>query len=295
MTEINEEALVAKLTASGKYRVLRLLEKKATVTPADGSETRLGIFVDVETTGLDPSSEIIELAMVPFTYSNDGRIFEIRDAFSQLRQPEKPIPQEITEVTGITNEMVAGKSIDPTQVAEFVKDAVLIIAHNAAFDRKFLERAYPTFATKPWACSMSQIEWSREGIESAKLAYLAMSAGFFYQKHRATSDCLAAIELLSTRLPKTGKPAMLQLLETARKPTWRIWADRAPFETKDILKARGYRWNGEGNAGPKCWYIDMIESEKDHELVFLREQIYQRDIKLQEQKITAYERFSSRA
>ena len=36
------------------------------------------------------------------------------------------------------------------------------------------------FATKPWACSMTQIDWSSEGFEGTKLAYLACAAGFFF-------------------------------------------------------------------------------------------------------------------
>lgn len=98
------------LDASGRYRVLRRLETRSLIERPDGSETRLGLFLDVETTGLDPSSdEIIELAMVPFTYGLDGRIFEIREAFQQFHEPAKPIPEAITALTGITGEMVAGK------------------------------------------------------------------------------------------------------------------------------------------------------------------------------------------
>ena len=75
------EALARELEASGYYKVQRRLRPRRFVTPADGTATRMGLFVDVETTGLDPQKdEIIELAMVPFTYGRDGRIFEILDA-----------------------------------------------------------------------------------------------------------------------------------------------------------------------------------------------------------------------
>ena len=47
--------------------------------------------------------------MVPFTYALDGRIFEIHEAFQKLRDPGRPIPPEITAITGITDEMVAGQ------------------------------------------------------------------------------------------------------------------------------------------------------------------------------------------
>ncbi|MDS6826923.1 exonuclease domain-containing protein, partial [Klebsiella pneumoniae] len=63
--------------------------------------TRTGVFVDTETTGLDPArDEIIELAMVPFTYGIDGEVYGLGEPFQQLRQPSKPIPAAITAITG---------------------------------------------------------------------------------------------------------------------------------------------------------------------------------------------------
>lgn len=290
------EAAAQALEASGNYRVLRRLVPRSVIESADGSETRSGLFVDVETTGLDPArDEIIELAMVPFTYGVDGRIFEVREPFQKLREPSRPIPAEITALTGITDAMVAGKSIDPEEVAEFAKDASLIVAHNAVFDRRFLERLSPVFVGKPWACSMTQVDWSSEGYEGVKLAYLAMGAGFFYERHRATQDCLAAIEVLAARLPKSGVPAMARLLETARRSTWRIWAENSPFDAKDRLKARGYRWNGDNPAHPRAWYVDVAENEREAELEFLRTEIFRREVELPMRKISALERFSDRA
>jgi DNA polymerase III subunit epsilon len=289
------ETMAASLEATGLYRVLRRLEPRSVVTQPDGSPTRLGLFVDVETTGLDPSKdEIIELAMVPFTYGLDGRIFEIHEPFEGLREPSRPIPAEITALTGISDEMVAGKSIDPVKVAAFASGAALVVAHNAAFDRRFVERFSDVFTNKPWACSMSQVDWGAEGFEGVKLAYLAMGAGFFYERHRATQDCIAAIELLASPLPKSGVPAMSQLLEQARLPNWRIWAENSPFDLKDQLKARGYRWNGDENPNPRAWYVDVADQAKEQELTFLRKEIYQREVELIVRKITAYERFSDR-
>ena len=270
------EAMAAQLEASGQYRVLRKLSSRAQLEPADGEPMRTGLFVDVETTGLDPlRHEIIELAMVPFTYGLDGRVFGIGDPFHELRQPSEPIPPEITAITGISEDMVAGKAIDPAQVAAFAAPAALVIAHNAAFDRRFLERFCDTFTTKPWACSMVQVPWAEEGHEGVKLVYLASGAGFFYDKHRAVHDCLAAIELLARPLPKSGALALSCLLEQARRPTWRVWAEGAPFELKDVLKGRGYRWNAEHGGAPRAWYIDVDEAGREAELAFLRCEIYQ--------------------
>lgn len=295
-TDQELEAMARALDASGNYRVLRRIETQRLVEPSDGVETRLGLFVDVETTGLNPSSdEIIELAMVPFTYRLDGRIVAIHEAFQQFHEPTKPIPEAITALTGITDAMVAGKVLDRAAVEAFVQNAALIVAHNAAFDRRFVERVSDVFVAKPWACSMSQVEWETEGFEGTKLAYLAMGAGFFYDRHRAVNDCLAAIAVLATRLPKSDVPALARLLDRARRPSWRIWAENAPFDRKDALKARGYRWSSEGNLNPRAWYIDVDSAVKDHELAYLQTEIYRRAVELPVRKITAYERFSERA
>jgi DNA polymerase-3 subunit epsilon len=294
--DLNLEAMAARLDASGRYRVLRRLVPQSIISPPDGSQTRLGLFVDVETTGLDHSrDEVIELAMVPFTYALDGRIFEIRAPFQKLREPAKPIPPEITALTGITDEMVRGQTIDPIEVAAFASGAALVIAHNAGFDRRFVEPISDVFSTKPWACSMTQIDWAAEGYEGRRLAHLATDAGFFYDRHRATNDCLAAIELLAGTLPKAGVPAMAKLLDRARRPSWRIWAENAPFDLKNILKARGYRWNGDGNPNPRAWYIDVDEDVRDQELEYLRTDIYQREVEPLVRLISAYERFSDRS
>ena len=289
------EDLAARLEAAGNYRVLRKLAPRPTVEPPAGVPIRQGLFVDTETTGLDPArDEIIELAMVPFTYGLDGQVYAMGEPFQQLREPSKPIPAEITAITGIDDAMVAGRRIDPDEVAHFAAPASLVVAHNAAFDRKFLERFCETFNTKPWACSMSGIDWAAEGYEGTKLAYLAGNAGFFYERHRATHDCMAAIELLARVHPRSGRTGLAQLLERARTPSFRIWAENSPFELKDILKARGYRWNGEGSGSPRAWYIDVADEAREAEIAFLKAEIYGGEIELLVRRLDAYDRFSDR-
>ena len=294
-TAIDLEAMAQTLERSGGYRVLRRLAPLAPRAPPPQVRTRMGLFVDVETTGLDPCrDEIIELAMAPFTYGLDGEIYAVGEPFQQLRQPSAPIPPEITAITGIDDAMVEGKVIDPAEVSAFAAPAALIVAHNAAFDRRFLERFCPTFNTKPWACSMCEVDWACEGFEGTKLAYLAGAAGFFYERHRAAHDCLAAIELLARRWPGAGLTGLAQLLHRARSPSVRIWAEHAPYDLKAVLKARGYRWNGEGGGAPRAWFIDVAESDVGREMEFLRVEIFRGDIDLLTRRIDAYDRFSER-
>ncbi|WP_424139741.1 3'-5' exonuclease [Roseomonas chloroacetimidivorans] len=293
MTKLPPEEMIAALEAQGGFRVLRRLQPTEPMGKVPAGARR-ALFVDVETTGLDPAKdEIIELAMVPFFYSADDEIVGIGDPFSALRQPARPIPAEVTKLTGIDDAMVAGKSIDPTSVAAFA-GGNLIIAHNAPFDRGFLERFCPDLTQNPWACSMSEVRWADEGFESSKLAYLALSSGFYYERHRAVNDCHAAIELLSRTLPVTSRRALSVLLASARGTTLRCWAENSPFEAKDVLKLRGYRWNSDDNGQPRAWWIDVSEADMEAEKAFLAAEIYKRDVPLRTARITAFNRHSWR-
>lgn len=290
------EEAIATLETSGDYRILRRLKSRPVVPVPDDESLRTAIFLDLETTGLDPGrDEIIEMALVPFTYGrSSGRIYEVKQAFQGLRQPAMPIPAKITELTGLDDAMVAGKSIDPGDVTRFMAGASLVIAHNARFDRPFAERFCPAFANAAWACSLSQVPWQDEGFAGTRLEYLAMWSGFFYDAHRATDDCLAAIELLARPLPKSGSLALQRLLEAARGITCRVWAENAPFDLKDHLKARGYRWNDGSDGRLRAWYTDIAEEALPTELDFLKAEIYQRDFDPPVTRITARDRFSSR-
>lgn len=293
MNENQEAHWVTSLEATGRYRVLRRLAP-APVVEASPAGARRAVLLDVETTGLDPAKdEIIELAMVPFYYSAADELLAIGAPFDELREPVVPISDEVTKLTGIDQAMVAGRSIDPAQVAAFAGTG-LVIAHNAAFDRRFVERFCPALAANPWACSMSEIDWREAGFESTKLAYLALSSGFFYDRHRAVHDCHAAIELLARPCQATGRPPLRDLLVSARRSGTRCWADNSPFEAKDILKARGYRWNGDDNGQPRAWWTDLDRERLDEEVEYLRREIYRFDAPLRIAEMTAFNRYSDR-
>jgi DNA polymerase-3 subunit epsilon len=96
-------------------------------------------------------------------------------------------------------------------------------------------------------------------------------------------------------LPKSGMTGLARLLERARTPNWRIWAEGAPFSTKDALKSRGYKWNGDDSVPPRCWFTEVPDADKDAELSFLRDQIYGTEVEPLTRKIDAYDRFSDRS
>lgn len=270
-----DEAL-ALVEASPDHRILRRIKLThgPLTSPRPEFPLRRGLFVDTETTGLDHDKhDVIELGAVPFEYDDAGTIHAIGVPFHAYSQPRAPIPPEMTKIHGITDAMVAGTSIDREALAAFAAGTDLVIAHHAEFDRPFCEGIWPGFEALPWACSMDQVPWDAEGAEGRKLSYIAASLGWFYDAHSALNDCLAAIFLLSLQLP-SGRTGLSRLLERAHRDSRRLWAIDSPFDLKDVLKARGYRWNDGSDGRYKAWHREVSLEDLDAELKYLREEIY---------------------
>src|ERR1700692_731397 len=132
----NLAAMAEALVNSGDYRVLRRMMPRTTFVPSDGQVSKTGIILDVETTGLDQQKdEIIELGMVKFDYLPDGRIARLRDVYASFNEPSEPIPLEVTALTGITDDMVAGQRIDDSAVFSVGDGAVIVFRDIASVAR----------------------------------------------------------------------------------------------------------------------------------------------------------------
>ena len=281
------------LEQSADYRVLRRLVPRDDFGVATDAPLQRAIVLDTETTGTDTQSDrVVELGLVAFDYvPSTGEVVRVSGVYDSLEDPGVPIPPEVTAIHGITDDMVAGQRIDDAAVARFVAGATWIVAHNAAFDRPVIERRLPLFESLPWACSYAGIPWRQEGLGGSKLEYLANSQGFFYDGHRSETDCRALLEVLRRPLPKSGEIAWHHLLEAGARPSYRIWAVDAPFESKDLLRARGYRWD----AGRRCWHRTMDFDEAATEAPWLKERVYggrSRDVEVEIQD--ALTRYSQR-
>ena len=256
------------------YRILRRLQPQLVFSEAPAGRQMLkGIVLDTETTGLNTAEcKVIELGMILFEFDpQTGQVHRVLKVFDELEDPGVPIPPETTAVHHITDDMVRGKRINDQEVLSMLAQASVVIAHNAAFDRPFVEQRWPEFENKPWVCSIKDIDWKAEGLGSAKLEYLLQTQGYFYEAHRAEMDCWALLTLLLMVLPQSQQPVLLQLLETLNQPQFRLYALGSPFDTKDMLKARGYRWDGDR----KTWHRNLSsEKNVDDEISWLKNKIY---------------------
>lgn len=92
------EQAIAFLEGTGQYRVLRKLTDKVAYYIKDSRLLKLAVILDLVTTRLNPiSDEVIKLCVVPFSYSEDGYIFDVYPAFSGMQQPSKSIHPEVVK------------------------------------------------------------------------------------------------------------------------------------------------------------------------------------------------------
>ena len=290
-------AQVKKITewlAKADYRVVRPLIPRDEFPSAPRSEKLITVAIlDTETTGLDPAKDrIIELGIVLVEISPEtGYAFRVLHTFNQLEDPGMPIPPESTSIHHITDDMVAAKVIDDDAVEQLMSDVSLVIAHNANFDRPFVEQRFPIFCDKAWACSFQQVPWSEEGFGSAKLEYLAYRSGFHYAGHRAAMDCHALLEVLQQPLPSSGRLAMQSLLQNSGEEDVRISALGSPFESKDVLRERGYRWNIE----KRFWTRSVQLNNLADEVAWIKGAVYGgQPFRLEQEKLSALNRYSKR-
>ncbi|MEY9325818.1 DNA polymerase III epsilon subunit-like protein [Sinorhizobium fredii] len=190
--------------------------------------------------------------------------------------------------------MVAGQIIDLHQLRAIIEPADLLIAHNAGFDRPFCEAFSPIFAGKAWACSVSEIDWATRGLEGTKLGYLVGQAGYIHEGHRAVDDCFALLEVLDEGRGEPGRTPFAELYEASQRSRARVFAENSPFDMKEHLKARGYRWSDGSDGRPKSWWIEIAEEAVDDELRYLRSEIYHWDEADPPIKhLTAFDRFKA--
>lgn len=289
------EAMAEVLDGHPDYRVLRRLKPRREFGHKRQGEIAKVLILDTETTGLDSSKDrLIELALILVDVDKaTGLPLQVQEVFDELEDPGRPIPAEATRVTGITDAMVAGKRLNEARVAELMAGVDLVIAHNARFDRGFMENRLPAFAYLPWACSVSEIDWQAQGRGSAKLEFLAHELGFFYDAHRAEMDCHALLAVLAAPLPNTGETGLARLLAAAQATSYRVQATGSPFSSKDALRSRGYRWDAER----KVWHTQVGNpAALEAECEWLKKDVYGgRSARIDIERQTALERFSSRA
>ncbi len=198
--------------------------------------TRIAV-IDFETTGMSPlhGDRPTEVAIV---MTEQGRVV---DQYQSLMNPGRPIPRFISELTGITDAMVRTAptvSAVMAEAARFVGE-VPLVAHNAAFDRKFWQAELARLRlghAQPFACTVLLARRLYPQAPNHKLGTLAdhLHLPRSGRAHRALSDAQVTAALLGRiqadlvdrhGLRDAGHPLLCGLQQCAR-PAVHAWLQR---------------------------------------------------------------------
>lgn len=180
-----------------------------------GSNIGRGLYIDVETTGLNAlKHQIVELTATLFSFNKQTG--EIKNAaektyhgFQQLNYQSRHqyIPG------GLSASQLQGQAISATILKRLMQQSDFLVAHNAPFDKKFLEKLVPQSASMQWFDSMRGVQWKNQGFNSRALQDLLRAHGIEAgTAHRSSADVSSGIKLLGSRSPLGGSTYMSQLL-----------------------------------------------------------------------------------
>lgn len=163
-------------------------------------------IIDIETTGGSARNEkITEIAI----YLHDG--YKITGEFVTLVNPERNIPYFITNLTGISNEMVENSP----RFFEIAKDLIeltekrIIVAHNARFDYSFIREEFRALGYNYRRKTLDTVALSRKlfpGFRSYSLGNICRELGIeITDRHRASGDALATVKLFELCLERDNE------------------------------------------------------------------------------------------
>jgi len=158
-------------------------------------------ILDIETTGGSPKYEkITEIAV----FIHDGR--QITDEYSTLVNPEKLIPYHITNLTGISNEMVAKapKFFEIARKLVEITEDCIIVGHNVAFDYGFIKNEFQQLGFDFHRKTLCTVKLARKvlpGFKSYSLGNICAQVGISINgRHRAEGDAFATVRLFELLL-----------------------------------------------------------------------------------------------
>ena len=168
------------------------------------------IAIDVETTGISPEKErIIEIgAFRP----------ETGEVFRTLIQPGRPLPEKITELTGITDDMLADAPGEAEAIKawlEFMGEDVILLGHNISFDHSFLVQAIRRCGyEEPQFLGIDTLKLSRvlcPELPNKKLETMVEHFELTNERaHRAFEDARVTVELYQCLKAMNKEPELFE-------------------------------------------------------------------------------------
>ena len=185
--------------------------------------TKIAMYaiIDVETTGgVARYERITEIAIVV----HDGE--RVVDKFATLLNPERSIPRQITQITGITDQMVANapKFYEVAKQIVELTEGKIFVAHNVSFDYSFVREEFARLGYDFQRRQLCTVRLARKvfpGLPSYSLSNLKSHFQIHAEKsHRALDDTLATTRLFELILgEQSGKQNIRSLVNLGVKET----------------------------------------------------------------------------
>lgn len=217
------------------------------------------LIVDVETTGLDREKDaIVEIGYVLWSVKHATML----EVFSVLCRNDGNAAEEINGIPPAPLVVSPRIEFAIDRFQDAATQAQAIVAHNAAFDRAFIERHVGVIpqVEKPWICTSEDFVWPKPG-PSRSLRDIALAHGLaITHLHRAVNDCLLVSRLFErVQETKGDVAARLELALIHAQAPKATYKALVSFADNHLAKAAGFRWNPE----KKAWLRLMGKAEVD--------------------------------
>ncbi len=194
------------------------------------------LILDTETTGLEPDNHFcLEVGAILFNVKRRSVLSQVSFLLPVMENQAESINNIPAEITRIPQPYLEALEYFKT----LVKSADVIIAHNAAFDKKWFGIGLLPEINKTWICSMEDINWpknlnlkSRPSVRDLALAYEVP----VWSAHRALTDCIYLGEVFKRC------NGLEELLVKALEPRMLMRA-RVSYEERHLAKKAGFIWN----------------------------------------------------
>lgn len=225
------------------------------------------LLLDTETTDLEvENGEVIEVGAVLFSMDH----MSVIECYSALIESDAPNPVE--KINHIPEAAYAEWGMGPYTVWKRVDqmgiDCQAVLAHNADFDRKWVEGkpgigkgGGMTILDLPWIDTCGGVQWPLESRPGSSLVNLAFEHGLGVDDpHRALSDCLLLARLLR-QCHRLGYDVQ-KILERGLRPT-ATYESLEPYANRKIVKDAGFKWKPIIGRSKESWVRKMaIEDAK---------------------------------
>jgi DNA polymerase III subunit epsilon len=192
------------------------------------------LIVDTETTGVDREKDhVIELGCILWNVEHRCAV----ELYSRLLPAESNAAEAINGIpAALLSTLKDAGTWDG--FAELTDEAEACVAHQADFDRAFVERHVAI--EMPWICTREDMRWPRAGTGESLIATALAHGVAVVSAHRAISDCLLIARLFET-VPDIDV-RLEAALAHALLPKARL-VSLAPYEEREIVKASGFKWD----------------------------------------------------